>query len=134
MFRALLTFTLFFCGVASAQYPLACQVQAAPPTLIRAEGVAENVGDIVLTCSRNGLAVDHLSLVVKLGTPAAYYGGPETLAAVTSELLSPQYGLYEAVLILDEFPAVAGQNVFQGVAGSFLFFRTCRCRQPPPPA
>ena len=67
---ALVLMTLLSTGVASAQAPPAdlgavtCQSVAVPP-IVRAEGIAELVGDIILTCtnippSQGGIPISHL--------------------------------------------------------------------------
>jgi hypothetical protein len=88
-----LTCYFLFLGPLTAQNPVTCVTSVASPLLIRAEGMAERVGDIVLTCTG--------------GTPAAA-GAPVPTADVTiflnTAVTSRLYpnGWSEALLIVDE--------------------------------
>jgi len=108
-----------FAGLASAQVggggttggPLTCTATVAVPPLLRAEGMTELIGDIVITCSGGtatpvGTAIPTANITVSLGTN------------VTSRILSStgSTGASEALLLIDEpgvtsLPApVAGQG------------------------
>ena len=67
---ALVLMTLLSTGVANAQTPpatlgvITCQSVAVPP-IVRAEGIAELVGDIILTCTNvEGVGGDDVSHLV----------------------------------------------------------------------
>ena len=104
-----------FAGFASAQIansnasqgPFQCSASVAVPPVLRAEGLTDLVGDIVLTCTGGG--------IVGAGTPLASNTANITVSFntnVTSRLLSAAYGTTfptlqagntnEALLLIDE--------------------------------
>lgn len=104
-----------FAGFASAQIansnasqgPFTCSASVAVPPVLRAEGLTDLVGDIVLTCTGGG--------VVGAGTPLASNTANITVSFntnVTSRLLANAYGVTantleagntnEALLLIDE--------------------------------
>lgn len=100
-----LTFTV---GLASAQTinPLSCNATAGTPPLLRSEGLAEEVGQVVITCTGGqptlgGTAIPTVNIQV-------YLSANTTL---TSRLFtSPVSGSSEAMLLIDE-PATAIQTL-----------------------
>ncbi|MBE0659370.1 MAG: hypothetical protein IH602_16880 [Bryobacteraceae bacterium] len=92
-----LTFTV---GLASAQTinPLSCNATAGTPPLLRSEGLAEEVGQVVITCTGGqptlgGTAIPTVNIQV-------YLSANTTL---TSRLFtSPVSGASEAMLLIDE--------------------------------
>jgi List-Bact-rpt repeat protein len=75
--------------------PVLCQANAGNPTIVRAEGITELVGDILLNCSGG------------TPTPAGQPIPPASLeltfnTTVTSRLLDQSTGLSEAMLMIDE--------------------------------
>jgi hypothetical protein len=100
-----LTLVALFTGAASAQTPLTCVANAGVPPLLRAEGLAELVGDVVIACSGgDGLPQRVVNFDIFLNTN------------ITSDILTGN--ISEALLLVDE-PAPGnfnlGQNVYQGV-------------------
>jgi len=101
---------LAWCRIATAQqFSVACTVRGEPLT-VRAEGIAELVGDLVLSCTG--------------GTPTQA-GKPVPLAKVqiflektniTSRLLSTDLGLSEATLLIDD-PAPEQQRLCASLGG-----------------
>jgi hypothetical protein len=93
----LLTVLVALTGIASAQFvtPLSCVANAGVPPLARAEGVAEEVGQVVIDC-RGGIptaanvAIPTINVQIFLNTN------------VTSKLLASSSISSEAVLMLDE--------------------------------
>lgn len=92
-------------GTASAQTPLSCFASAAATPLLRAEGITELTGDVVLNCTGGiptgaGTPVPQVNIQVFLNT------------SVTSRILSTTgaagLGWSEAVLLIDE-PLPAAQ-------------------------
>jgi large repetitive protein len=90
---------LVFAGIASAQVtgggttPLTCNVNTSATPILRSEGITEQVGDIVITCSGgavlpNGAAASLVNITVSL------------TSQVTSRLLGT--GASEALLLIDE--------------------------------
>jgi len=103
-----------FAGLASAQVqggginggPLQCSVTVAVPPALRAEGLTELIGDIVLTCSGGsalaaGSAIPTANITVSLGTN------------VTSRLLGNNgaSNASEALLFIDEPGSAAGAPI-----------------------
>jgi hypothetical protein len=93
-----LTVILVATITASAQTapPFQCTASAAVPTMLRAEGMTELVGDIVLTCSGGtptqvGRSVPRVNIEVFLNTP---------VMNITSRLVSSSYS--EALLLIDD--------------------------------
>jgi hypothetical protein len=87
-------------GLADAQQPFTCISAAAVPPLIRAEGIAELTGDLVLRCSggvptASNASVPQLNIQIFLN------------ANITSRLLNDPFS--EALLLIDE-PAPANQR------------------------
>jgi large repetitive protein len=91
---------LLFAGLASAQVggsgttPLTCNVNTSNTPTLRSEGITEQVGDIVITCSGgpvlpNGTAVSQVNITVSLSTQ------------VTSRLIGT-VGASEGLLLIDE--------------------------------
>ena len=93
----LLTVLVALTGIASAQFvtPLSCVANAGVPPLARAEGVAEEVGQVVIDC-RGGIptaanvAIPTINVQVFLNTN------------VTSKLLADKSTNSEALLMIDE--------------------------------
>ena len=85
-----------FAGGAQAQQPFSCSINQAVPNLVRAEGFAELVGDVVIQCSGGtvtpaGTAVPLVNIQVFLNTN------------VTSKILvSGSTTFSEALLLIDE--------------------------------
>lgn len=99
MFFALAVVMLMFTTVASAQLPYSCSATAVP-TLVRSEGIAEQTGDILLTCSNitSGNGVPALGIIanirVRLNTN------------ITSNVLDEGPPVVtDSILILDELTA-----------------------------
>ncbi len=109
LFLALIAGALLLTTVASAQVtpPYSCQATAVPP-LVRSEGIAEMMGDILLVCS---------------GTPAAPITANVRLKLSTNINITsnPLGSVSEATLVLDEGDGgfkgsgAAGQNVYQAI-------------------
>ena len=104
-----------------AQTTFSCNTTSAFPVLVRAEGLAERVSDVVLTCTggQAGLG-DPAIITVYLGSSPNWWL-PQTLVTfnagtLTSRLLSSQENS-EALLIVDELSSTAtpGTNVIQGI-------------------
>jgi hypothetical protein len=130
MFRCLLAAILLFGSTAAAQvFPpyTWCRVAAGPPSLIRAEGLAEKVNDIVITCSGGNTAeVVTASFTVALNN-----------APVTSRIVAPASGGSETLLLVDDLsaPPSLGTNVFQGaVYGNQVVFTNVPIVPPVSPA
>jgi len=100
-----------FAGLASAQVgggggqALQCALQAQPTPALRAEGITEEIGDIVIICSGgnpiNGAQVPQTNITISL------------TSQVTSRLLGNGFNWSEAILMLDEpgsglSPLIAG--------------------------
>jgi large repetitive protein len=90
---------LVFAGIASAQVtgggstPLTCNVNTSATPILRSEGITEQVGDIVITCSGGSILAN--------GTPASLVNITVSLTSqVTSRLLGT--GASEALLLIDE--------------------------------
>ena len=111
MFRLLLTIALFGNAAVFGQVftgPPTCTTQIGAPPLIRAEGRAEKVADVIIACSGGTSGSDaSITVTVTLNT------------AVTSRVLSPASSLAEAVLLVDELATApqAGTNVIQAAVG-----------------
>ncbi|MBZ5583416.1 MAG: hypothetical protein LAQ30_14635 [Acidobacteriia bacterium] len=123
-----------FAGLAGAQTgstgtsPLVCSSVAQVTPTLRAEGVTELVGDIVITCSggnfvTTGQPIPQANLVVSLTAP------------VTSRLRSSSTGSSEALLLIDEpnsglsapvalFGPEAPLNVCTSVSGGCIEYAT----------
>jgi hypothetical protein len=118
-------------STASAQgviQPFSCNASAAVPPFLRAEGLTELTGDIVLTCTGSGPS-GFANFTVFLGN-----------TTVTSRILDTTSLASEALLLIDEpgpvagtplstsvpfvtTPGAAGQNVFQGtIVGNQVTF------------
>ena len=115
----LLAAPILFASIASAQIS-PCQAYPNTPALIRAEGVAERIADIVVTCP--GSAGPAINVTIDLSTVSPSFPNSDpnfvpTAAVVTNRLLAPASSGLEALLLIDELssPPVAGTNVFQGV-------------------
>jgi len=114
---------------ASAQptQPLTCSVNTQAPPLIRAEGITEKLGDLVMTCT-GGTATDPgavgglvAPLTATAGAICSYNCGPTANIQIftaqsginfTSKILGTANNASEALLMIDE-PAPANQNVCQ---------------------
>ncbi|HEY7390567.1 MAG TPA: hypothetical protein VH640_18765 [Bryobacteraceae bacterium] len=90
---------LVFAGIASAQVsgggttPLTCNVNTTNTPILRSEGITEQVGDIVITCSGGQILAN--------GSPAPLVNITVSLTTqVTSRLLGT--GASEALLMIDE--------------------------------
>jgi large repetitive protein len=90
---------LVFVGIASAQVtgggstPLTCSVQTSNTPILRSEGITEEVGDIVITCTGGAILAN--------GTAASLVNVTVSLTSqVTSRLLGT--GASEALLLIDE--------------------------------
>lgn len=89
-------------GIVSAQVtPLSCTANAGVPPLARAEGVAEEVGQVIIDCrggasTPNGVAIPTVNVQIFLNTN------------VTSRLINSSTTASEATLMIDE-PAPAAQ-------------------------
>ncbi|MBA3976213.1 MAG: hypothetical protein C0504_18555 [Candidatus Solibacter sp.] len=102
----LLVVLAFTAGLASAQTinPLSCTATAGTPPLLRAEGLAEEVGQVVITCTGGqptavGVAIPTVNIQI-------YLSANTTL---TSRLFtSPVTGASEAMLLIDEPNAISG--------------------------
>jgi hypothetical protein len=75
--------------------PFSCEVMAAVPMTLRAEGFTELIGDIILDCiggvpTRAGVSIPQVNFTIFLNTNA------------TSRILNPSNNLSEAILIVDE--------------------------------
>src|SRR4051812_26501608 len=86
---------------------LTCNVNVGVPPIVRADGLAELVGDVVLVCSGGtpGQTIS-LNLSASLNTN------------ITSRVIG---GASEALLLVDEPPVnlfVAGQNAFRGTVSA----------------
>jgi hypothetical protein len=84
---------------AQSTQPFSCTASAANPPLVRAEGVTEEVGDVVLVCTGGtptavGQPIPESNVSVTLNT------------TITDRILNQSTGLSEALLIVDDaFPA-----------------------------
>jgi hypothetical protein len=124
-----LAFVALLASTASAQgviQPFSCNASAAVPPFLRAEGLTELTGDIVLTCTGSGPS-GSANFTVFLGN-----------TTVTSRILDATTLASEALLLIDEPGPVAGsplttsvpyvtsgagQNVFQGtIVGNQVTF------------
>jgi hypothetical protein len=105
-------------GILRAQTPLTCVVTAVPP-LVRAEGVAELVGDLVVKCTGGtptspGATVPQVNLQIFLNTP------------ITSRLLNDPFS--EALLFVDDAPppvqrvCTSGPCSVQGIGGTGIAY------------
>jgi len=88
-------FAVLFCAEAAGQGPATCFANSSVTPIMRAEGLAERVGDIVLTCTGGtptaaGNPLPHVNITVTLNTN------------VTSRILDAATGASEALLIVDE--------------------------------
>jgi len=102
---AVVALLLGMASMASAQSPLSCAVNQGVSTQVRAEGLAELVGDIVINCTggtvtASGAAMPQVNVQVFLNTN------------VTSKITGTVNGssLTEALLTIDD-PSVANQKV-----------------------
>jgi len=103
-----------FAGLASAQVtnsnagagPFTCTASVSVPPVLRAEGLTETVGDIVLACSGGAVVAPGTSLALNTANITVSFG-----TNVTSRLLSPTLGVTsstmagntnEALLLIDE--------------------------------
>ena len=87
---------LVYGGIATAQqFSVACTAKAEPLT-VRAEGVTELVGDLVLRCT--GGTPTPAGKPVPLATVQVFL----TNTNITSRLLSTDSGLSEATLLIDD--------------------------------
>jgi len=124
---ALACMTLFV-GLAGAQVPnpiavnqIPCSVTAAAAPTIRAEGTAEKVGDLLITCSSalvgvSGQIADRATIVVDYGVPVVSHA--DAAATVVS---GTSYYPSEAILLIDEpvslaTAPVAGYGQGQGIS------------------
>ena len=120
MFRSLLAFTLLASSTTFGQV-MTCGVNPGPPTLTRAEGLAERVSDIVITCTGGQAGATYTgSLALFLGdlyTPPLYGLNPNPTTVDITGRLSPGSTYSEAVLLVGDVSTnpVVGVNVFQGV-------------------
>ena len=93
-FQLLASFILVS-GLAAAQNPFSCSVNAGVPPNVRVEGVTEEVGRVLLTCTGGtptaaGSPIPALTIDLTLNTN------------VTSRLMDPSGNRSEALLLLDE--------------------------------
>lgn len=109
----LLAVVALFASLASAQSgsSINCQTSGGVPLIVRAEGTAELVGDVVLTCTGGvGVPVFPINFQIFLNTD------------ITSRLLGGSST--EALLLVDEPPASTvvpsglGQNAWHGLIGA----------------
>ena len=111
-------FLLLTASSAIAQVGGVFECWSSTPTIpfIRAEGLAENVGDAVVTCS-GGIPGVHSSADLTITGTTAF----------TSRLVSPPSLLTEAVLLIDDpaSPSAVGSNLIQGeqVAANQITFK-----------
>src|ERR1019366_2152123 len=121
MFRSLLAFTLLAASTAFGQQQMVCGGNPGPPTLIRAEGLAERVSEIVPNCTGGQAGATYAgSLALFLGDlyPPPLYGlNPSPTTVDITGRLSPGSNYSEAVLLVGDVSTnpVVGVNVFQGV-------------------
>jgi len=107
-----------FAGLASAQVPnpvamnqIPCTVNAATSPTVRAEGVAEKVGDLVLTCFSStitgvsGNIADRATVVVNYGVPVTSHADAAKVTVGTTD-----YYPSEAILTIDEPNTVAAAS------------------------
>ena len=87
---------------------LSCNANAGAPNIVRADGLAEQVGDVILNCTGG--------TPTALGDPIPHYTVTMTLNTnVTSRKLAGNGQLSEALLLIDEpFPANPFPSVEQG--------------------
>ncbi|MBL0155795.1 MAG: Ig-like domain-containing protein [Bryobacterales bacterium] len=91
----LLTSFVLFSGLAAAQAPLVCTMNAGVAPAVRVEGVAEEVGQVVISCTGG--------TPTAAGQPIPTVNIDATLNTnVTSRLLDPSGTRSEALLLLDE--------------------------------
>ena len=99
---------LFVLTASAQQSPLICFTNAAVPPTIRAEGLTELVGDVVLTCTG--------------GDPRQPFVANFTIylnTSITSRLLSSGSDESEALLLVDEpVTPIVNTNVFRGKQAS----------------
>jgi hypothetical protein len=109
---ALAVLTLF-AGLASAQYvppqSISCTVSADSTPSIRAEGLSEHVGDIIITCTAPGTTVATSGSAADRGQISVNFGVPIATKTVASGL--------EAMLVIDE-PGTQSGSIPQGLFGS----------------
>ncbi len=80
---------------AQTQAAFACTASAANPPLVRAEGVTEEVGDVVLTCTGGN--------PTPVGTPIPESNVSVTLnTSITDRIYNTTNGLSEAMLVVDD--------------------------------
>jgi hypothetical protein len=122
MFHHRFSLTLLAASTAFAQVgPLYCHRIPGPPELIRAEGVAERVSDIVITCTGGQAGVTSTGTIsLYLGdlyAPPLYNLNPNPTTATITGRLSPASNYSEAVLLVGDLATgtAVGGNVFQGV-------------------
>lgn len=103
-------------GVANAQIPsLLCSVNAGSTPPVRAEGVAEEVGQVIITCSGGspvaaGAAIPGVNVQIFLNT------------TVTSRLLAASSLKSEALLLIDDpRPVTAGVNPEEQFVADYPF-------------
>jgi hypothetical protein len=100
---------------------MTCGVNPGPPTLTRAEGLAERVSDIQITCTGGQAGATYTgSLFLFLGdlyTPPLYGLNPDGTTVAITGRLSPGSDYSEAMLLVGDVSTnpVVGGNVFQGV-------------------
>ena len=113
-------------SIASAQGgPFVCQTSAGTPALIRAEGIAERVSDVVLTCTGGvagvsgsaNITVSMDSASLDPSSPFGYLLSTLGNDNFTSRIVAPASNGSEALLVIDELssPPSVGTNVIQGV-------------------
>jgi len=87
-----------------AQPAFTCNTNAGSPNIVRGEGVAELVGDLILNCTggvptRGGVFIPLSNVQVSLNTN------------ITSRIVSAATGASEALILIDEpFPSLASEN------------------------
>ncbi len=120
---ALLALSLFV-STASAQVAGPCGVSVNAPAVLRAEGLAERLSDIVVVCGGSYSGPTSNIIVDVADLPNSFPNTDPSFVPlptfVTSKLLSSASSGTEALLVVDDLssPAAAGTNVFQGVLTS----------------
>ena len=105
---AVLFTSILFASIASAQGS-GCQVNSNTPAILRAEGLAELIADVVVTCPGNGTSP--ANLVVDLSSAS-----DASPAVITSHQVGQNSNVSEAILLIDEpFSAQVDVNLFTGV-------------------
>lgn len=111
----LLAVVTLFASLASAQTNINCQTSGGVPLIVRAEGTAELVGDVVLTCTGGvGVPTFPINFQIFLNTDI-------TSRLLTSASAGYASGSTEALLLVGEpsaSAAVLGTNAYRGFIGT----------------